>query len=121
MTKAIASGIALGVLALASAVLAAPPTALGIDPACDGADNSSAESPAGSEGEPSLIAGVGAVVFITDGCTATATCPNGTVQCSSSTPGTCSSQNSICSGRFHVTGYVECDGIRKVCRECPNE
>lgn len=126
MTKAIIiratlAGLVVGVPVLASTVLAASPAEPEIVPATDqAACLSPAAVPDLIEGEPLLAPDVGGVVYTAGGCSAWATCYNGsTVDCSSSSSsGTCSYQDANCPASW---GYVECDGVRWWCPICPPE
>lgn len=123
LTKTALTGLAAGVLILASAALAASPTdADAIAPATNPAQGAKCPSPvsdpAAPEGEPLLTPDTGGVVYTASGCTAWASCDDGSsVHCSSSSSsGTCSYQNSNCPG---TRGHVTCDGFTTWCPPCP--
>lgn len=124
-TKTELAGLAAGLLILASAALAASPTAPDeIAPASDPAQGAECLSPvpdpAAPEGEPLLTSDTGGVVYTAGGCSAWASCDDGsTVHCSSSSSsGTCSYQDSNCPG---TRGHVTCDGFTTWCPRCEEE
>lgn len=117
LTKTLVPALAVCALILVSPALAQTPEAV------PGAPLEASPAPESCEDELLTPAGQGSVVYTAGGCSAWASCWNGsTVSCSSgSSSGTCTFRDSACSPD-PVRGFVRCDGVTTWCplHTCPN-
>lgn len=118
LIKTTLAGLVVGVLMLASTILAASPEQPEIVPTSK--DSRCLSTVAVIEGEPLLTPDAGGVVYTAASCAAWATChDNSMVDCSSSgSSGTCSFQDVDC--KNEIDGHVECGGVKRSCPPCPD-